>query len=249
MINAVIVDDESKARQTIEEMLKTYCPQVSIIGQADSVENAFEIINHTKPDVVFLDIRMPDGTGFDLLKRFESVWFHFVIITAFEDYAVAAFKYSAIDYILKPIDPSDLYAAVEKLSRTINLEENKKKIDTLLSNVDNPNSKPNKIVLKTSDNIHVVDIQNIVRCESQNNYTQFFFESGKSILISKTLKEFDDMLASSGFIRVHQSHLVNKRFVKQLKRFPQLKLIMFDDSEIPVAVRKKDYIIEQMEGR
>jgi len=239
MFSAVIIDDEARVRETIVHMLSTYCPNINVIGQANSVETGYQLIENLKPEVVFLDIKMHDGTGFDLLKKFKNFTFHFIIITAHEEFAIQAFKFSALDYLLKPIDPTDLLNAVSKLTKIINSEETSMKFDTLLSNFSSNKKDSKKIVLKTIDNVFVVDIKDIVRCESQNNYTVFYLADKTTILVSKTLKEYEDMLASLAFIRCHQTHLVNSAYISKFIKHPNLVLLMVDGVEVPVSVRKK----------
>jgi two-component system LytT family response regulator len=239
MLSAVIIDDEARVRETIVHMLSAYCPNINIIGQANSVETGFQLIENFNPEVVFLDIKMHDGTGFDLLKKFKKFTFHFIIITAHEEYAIQAFKFSALDYILKPIDPAELQNAVSKLTKIINSEETSMKFDTLLSNFSTNRKDSKKIVLKTLDNVFVVDIKDIVRCESQNNYSIFYLVDKTSILVSKTLKEYEDMLSSLSFIRCHQTHLVNASHISKFIKHPNLVLLMADGVEVPVSVRKK----------
>ena len=242
MFTAVVIDDESKVQETICNMLSIYCPNINVIGKADSVESGYRLINELKPEVVFLDIKMPDGTGFDLLKRFPNLNFHFIVISAYEEFAIKAFKYSALDYLLKPIDSTDLINAVEKVTKTISSEETNQKFKTLLSNIDTSEKEIKKIILKTVDSIYVVDIEKIVRCESQNNYTMFYFLDKTKLLVSKTLKEYDELLTPLSFIRCHQSHLVNSKYITKLIKHPNLMIQMIDGSIIPVAVRKKDVV-------
>jgi two-component system LytT family response regulator len=239
MFSAVIIDDEARVRETIQHMLSAYCPDINVIGQANSVASGYDLIENFKPEVVFLDIKMQDGTGFDLLKKFKNFNFHFIIITAHEEFAIQAFKFSALDYILKPIDSADLQSAVSKLTKIINIEETNIKFDTLLSNFDNSKKDLKKLVLKTHDNVFVVDVKDIVRCESQNNYTQFHLVDKTSILVSRTLKEYEEMLSSLSFIRCHQTHLVNALHVVKFVKYPNPTLLMSDGHLIPVSVRKK----------
>lgn len=239
MFSAVIIDDESRVRETIQHLLAAYCPNINVIGQANSVETGFKLIENFKPEVVFLDVKMTDGSGFDLLKRFSNIDFHFIIITAHEEFAIQAFKVSALDYILKPIDPTDLTNAVSKLTKIINSEETNLKFETLLSNINSSKDDSKKIVLKTLDNVFVVEIKNIIRCESQNNYTQFHMIDRTSILVSKTLKEYEVMLESFSFIRCHQTHLVNTSHIAKFIKHPNLSLQMADGYIVPVSVRKK----------
>jgi two-component system LytT family response regulator len=244
MITAVIVDDETRARDTIISMLSIYCNKIKVIGQAWDVESAFKLINDIKPEVVFLDIQMPDGSGFDLLKRFQNIFFKFVIITAFQDYAIRAFKFSAIDFILKPIDPTDLINAVEKLSETIREEEMNHKFKTFIENIQQPDQPPKKLLLKTIESVIVADTESIIRCESQSNYTLFHFSNRPKLIVSRTLKEFEEILSSSGFIRTHQSHLVNIKYITSFTSQPESFVTLTDGNTIPVAVRKRETVEE-----
>jgi two-component system, LytTR family, response regulator len=242
MLSALIIDDEERVREVLIHMLSIYCPNIKVIGQANSVESGHTIIQELKPDVVFLDIRMPDGTGFDLLKKFSQIDFYFIIITAYDEYAIQAFKVSALDYLLKPVDSTDLINAVGKLTKVISSEETHLEIDTLISNIENDKKQIQKIVLKTQESVFVVDINNIIRCESHNNYTLFHLKDKSSILVSKTLKEYEEMLSSLSFIRCHQTHLVNLAYISKLIKYPNTLLLLTDGNMVPVSVRKRDAI-------
>lgn len=248
MITAVIIDDEALARESLLSMLKLFCPSIEVVGQAHDVKSGVKLINDVRPDVAFLDVQMPDGSGFDLLMKFDSISFKFVFITAYQEYAIKAFKFSAIDYILKPVDPTDLINAIEKLSETIREEDTNHKFKTFLDNIKTNKNNPQKILLKTLDALVVADVNSIVRCESQSNYTIFYFTDRPKIMVSKTLKDFDDMLSDSGFFRVHQSHLVNLNFVKKYNRFPESHVVLNNDEHIPVAVRKRDVLKELLKN-
>jgi len=244
MIRTIIIEDEVKARETLANMLGMYCPSVQIIDQADCVEKGIKSIEYHDPELVFLDIQMPDGTGFDLLKKLKTPNFKLVFITAFEEYAIKAFKFSAIDYLLKPIDPEDLVETITKIEHIIEHENNQIKLKALLENIETISSEVKKIVLKTSESIHIVKVKDIVRCESSSNYTQFFFNDGKKILVSKTLKEFDELLSGYGFFRVHQSHLVNTQYIQSFEKGEGGFLVMTDNSKIPVSFRKKESLLK-----
>lgn len=242
MYSALIIDDEAKVRETLHQMLNIYCPNVEVIAEASGVESGYEAIAKYNPDVVFLDVQMYDGTGFDLLTRFESPSFQIIIVTAYCEYAIDAFRYSALDYLLKPIDSTDLIDAVERLSKTVNISENKTKFSALNANLQNPAEKGGKLVLRMLDEVVVVDIDSIVRCEANNNTTIFFFNNSPSIKVSRTLREYEDLLSNKGFFRCHQSHLINKKHLLKVARFPVPTAKMDDGSQIPVSVRKQGLI-------
>lgn len=242
MLKAIVVDDETKAREALISMLNFYCPSVKVIGQAWNVQSAYALINETRPDAVFLDIHMPDGSGFDLLKLFSNISFKYIIVTAYQEHAIRAFKFSAIDFILKPIDPTELELAVEKLSDAIKEEEQNLKLRAFINNINDESHQSQRILLKTSESIEVVELSSIIRCESLNNYTMFYFTNRPKLLVSRTLKEFEELLSDSGFIRTHQSHLVNGSYISTYIQKPESLIVLFDGSKIPVAVRKRDTI-------
>lgn len=243
MIRSIIIEDEKTSRDALKALLARYCGEVEVIGEADGVRKGIQLIKDKNPEVVFLDIQMPDGSGFRLLEEVKDERFEVIFTTAFDQFAIKAIKYSALDYLLKPINPDELVAAVNKLKRQEFRLRAGQHIETLLENIKNPD-KPQKIVLSTAEKLHVVEVQDIVRCESDNYYTRFFFKDGKTILISKTLKENEELLREHRFIRPHKSHLVNLRYVKQYSRSDGGMLILEDGTKVPVSRRKRESITE-----
>ena len=243
MIRAVIIDDEINNQELISNLLKTYADNVQVVGMANSVDTAYKIINEQHPDLIFLDIQMPDGTGFDLLKKFDKINFKIIFVTAHQEYAIEAFKYSALDYILKPLSPSNLLAAVKKMEDAISSEELNLKLKTLLNNIAEPAKNKKKIVLKTMERIYSVDLDDIIRFESDGGYTKVYLADGKRIMVSKTMKEFDDLLMDTGFLRVHHSHLINMNHLFCFEK-AEGHVVMKDDSIVPVSNRKKDHLME-----
>lgn len=244
MIRTIIIDDEVKARETIHNMLNAYCSDIEVIGTAGSVREGVELLEAESPDLVFLDIKMGDGTGFDLLKRLKKVNFFLIFITAFEEFAIRAIKFSALDYILKPLDPDELISAVNKAKQAIDRDNISIRLQALYDNLDVLNNRSKKIVLKTSDSVHIVGIEEIVRCESQKNYTHFYMVEGEVITVSKTLKEFSELLVEFGFYRIHQSHLVNLMHVKRYDKAEGGNLVMGNDDVVPVSYRKKEELMK-----
>ena len=242
-MRTVIIDDEENARQTISKMISQECEDVQIVAEAGDIENGLSILSKHQPEVVLLDIQLPDGTGFDLLERLDSYDFKLIFITAFEEYAVKAFKFSAIDYLLKPFDPEEVKKALKKAKEVMDKEETRLKLNAFLSNIDNISKEVKKIVLKTSDSIHLVNVQDIIRCQSDCNYTYFYLYGGKKMIVSRTLKEFDSMLTPYGFFRVHQSHLVNLNYMDFFNKENE-KIVLKDGSSVPVSYRKKDQLIK-----
>lgn len=242
-ISAVIVDDEINNQELVSNLLNAFCKEVNVIGVAKSVQDAYNLINQNKPELVFLDIEMPDGTGFDLLRLFPNIDFKVIFITAHQEFAIEAFKFSAIDYILKPLSPANLTLAVKKALDAINSDDLTEKYQTLLNNVAEPLKQKRKIVLKTMERIYSVDISDIIRMESDGNYTKVFLRDGKRIMVSKTMKEFDELLTDAGFVRVHHSHLINMNHLFFFEK-SEGHLVMKDNSIVPVSNRKKDQLLE-----
>ncbi len=244
MISIVVIDDEPRARETIINLLKISPVELTLAGEADSVQSGYETINLTSPDLVLLDINLPDGSGFDLLKMFEQISFRVIFVTAHNEYAIRAFKYSAVDYIMKPITAGELFRALEKTKAIIDKEETAVKLSTLLQNLE----KLKKIVLKTAESIHIVNVSEIIRCEADVNYTTFYLSNGKKLLVSKPLKEYDRLLAPAGFFRTHQSHLVNLDHMLRYEKTEGGYLVMDDNSTVPVSTRKKEELFRLFEN-
>lgn len=242
MIRSVIIDDEEKGRNTLRNFLTKYCNNVSVVAEGDCVKSGLEKISMHNPDLVFLDIQMPDGTGFNLLEQIPEINFKVIFVTAYDQYALKAFKFSAIDYLLKPIDPEKLIEAVKKISDIEDVKSINKKLEVLIGN----NNRFEKIALPSIEGIHLVKIKDIIRCESESNYTNIFLSTGKKILVTKTLKEYDEMLTPMHFYRVHQSHLINLSYVEKYHKGEGGFVIMEDGSEIEVARRRKEGFLSEL---
>jgi len=240
MIRTIVIDDEVQARETILNMLASYCPDVEVVATAGSVKEGIKTLKEIKTDLLLLDIKMADGTGFDLLKKLDNLDFRLIFITAFEEFAIRAIKFSAIDYILKPFDPDELINAIQKAGSLIQKDQLSLRLGALYENLDLINTSQKKIVLKTTDSVHIVKLNEIIRCESEKNYTHFYTIQSDKITVSRTLKEYNELLSEYNFYRVHQSHLVNLDHVKRYEKMGGGKLIMDDDSEVPVSFRKKE---------
>lgn len=245
MIKAIIIDDIEQARITFKKDLEIYAPDVEVIAEASGVVEGAKLLKHTKPDVLFLDIQMQDGSGFDLLDVLNEIPFKIIFITASDAHAIKAFRYAAIDYLMKPVDPDELMSALDKFrSHRINENEKYQLLNDSLKNHSKPNE---RLALHSQDKIHIVNINEILRCESNVNYTEFYFTNAKKMLVSKTLKEFEDLLMDSGFYRVHQSHLVNTKCIREYVKTEGGHLIMNDGSMIPVSTRKKPEVMKMLE--
>jgi len=244
MITAAIIDDEVHVRETIIHMLSAYCPNVKVVGQASSIESGYKLIKVQKPNVVFLDVKLHDGTGYELIKMFTKVDFLIIVVTAYEEYAIQAFKANALDYILKPVDPSDLINAVKKASTALKEDETKNQLDRKVETIEDKKHDAKKVVLKTIDNVFVIEVDEIIRCESDNNSTLFYLKSGSTIKVSKTLKEYEETLLPFSFIRCHQTHLVNPNFILKFEKHPNPILELNNGDKIPVSFRKKEIVEE-----
>jgi two-component system LytT family response regulator len=242
MIHAVIIDDEKTSREALKGLLSTYYDELKIIGEADCCKSGIELINKLKPQIVFLDIQMPDGSGFRLLEGFIEPDFHVIFTTAFDQYAIKAIRFSALDYLLKPIDPAELKSAVIKAVEKCRVHSDPTQVKVLMENIQN-NNEPKKIVLSTYDGLHVRKVSDIIRCESDDYYTRFFFTDKTKIMLSKTLKDVEEMLHGLGFIRTHKSHLINISFIKSFIKTDGGYLLLNNGEKIPVSRRKKESIL------
>lgn len=240
MLRALVIDDIEKIRKENISIIKSTCPNVSIIGQADSVETGIKLIKQLSPDLVFLDVEMPDGTGFDLLQKLSPISFKVIFITGYEDFAIKAFRFSAIDYLLKPLNGKELVEAVKKAEDSMSKEIFDLKLHNLFSNLERPKNLQ-KLILKTADKIYSINIQDIVNCESDKNYTTFHFINSPKLVVSTNLKEYETLLAPHNFFRTHKSHLINMAYFDHLiKSDGGNTIIMKNKAIIPLSVRKKE---------
>lgn len=246
-MRVIIIDDEERARKSVIDLLKISNTNIEIVAEAASVKTGLDAIHQFQPDLILLDINMPDGTGFDLLKRIESISFKIIFITAYEEFAVQAFEFSAIDYLLKPIDPIKLIEAIEKARQAVEHQNLGMKLNALFANLDGSNTESKKLVLKTAENIYIISTADIIRCESDCGYTQFFIMDGKKILVSRNLKDYEAMLNGFGFYRIHQSHLINLKYIDHYSKLDGGAVVMKDKANIPVARRKKEDFLKLLE--
>jgi two-component system LytT family response regulator len=242
MIKAVIIDDEKDGRDSLKKMLERFCENVSVIATADTAESALSVIKELQPDVIFLDIEMPGESGFDMLRKIPQPSFKIIFVTAHSHYAIKAFKFSAVDYLLKPIDIDDLVESVNKVEREINLPQDLKPDDQygLRKNIQD------KIGLPVQEGIIYSALSDILRFEGDGSYTSVCMADGKKILVSRNIKEYEDMLSSRNFFRCHISHLVNLSHVRSFNRRDGYYAEMSDGKKIIIARRKKEEFIERM---
>jgi two-component system, LytTR family, response regulator len=245
-LKTIIVDDEPNAVEFIFSIIGEYCPGLEVVGKAFNMAEGVEKIQQLKPDLIFLDVEMPNGTGFDLLSRFPEKDFDVIFITAFNHYAIKAIKFSAVDYILKPINVSEFIEAVAKViekrsEQNLNGNENLK---ILLENL--KSSHPSRLAIPTSDGMEYLNPKDIIRIEADRSYSWFYLAGNRKILVSKHLKEFQDLLNDRYFFRSHNSHLINLRFVKKYVRKDGGYIEMQDGAEIPISRTRKDLFLIHM---
>ncbi|MEJ5994550.1 LytTR family DNA-binding domain-containing protein [Pedobacter sp. Du54] len=247
-MRAIIVDDEVANVQILAILLAKYCPQVKIVATAIHLNEAISIIGLHKPDLLFLDIQMGKMSGFDLLNQLHDKSFEVVFVTAYDNYGIQAVKFAALDYLLKPVNPDELIAAVTKAEvRVLNKIQNEQ-LNFLLQQIKSPEKSIQKIALPQHNEIRYISINSIMRCEADNTYTYFYLNNGDKILISKPLKEYADLLKPQGFLRSHQSHLVNPSFVKSWLKEDGGVLLMNNGDKIPVSKANRERV-KQFLGR
>ena len=246
-MKVLIIDDEAQQRSLTREFLETYCPTVTVVAEAGSLKAGIEAVRKYSPDLLLLDIDLGDGTGFDLLQKIKHIDFQVIFITAYNDFALKAFKFSALDYLLKPLDPEELISAVQKAQQQHTTNQQQAQLAVLFSQIQQGDTLK-KIVLKDSENVYVVEIANIIRLEAEKNYTIFFLADRQQLVISKTMKEYEQLLENKGFFRCHQSHLVNLSYLARLDKRDGGMLVMKDQSTVPLATRRKDELMKLLEG-
>lgn len=249
MMTAVIIDDEEKIRSTIKNIISVHDIPLTILGEADNKNDGAELVLEVDPDVILLDVMLGEETSFDMLRIIGELKSKVIFISGFEQYALEAFKFSAVDYILKPVDPEELESAIEKVEQQLKTEDASLKLDVLLNNLVDQKSQERKIVLQTVEKTYVVQIQDILRCESNNNYTRFYLKSGEKLFISKPIKHYDELLENYNFFRVHKSHLVNMEFVQGVIKKDNGFVELISGDVVPISSRKRDKtlaIISQM---
>jgi two-component system, LytTR family, response regulator len=244
-MKAIIVDDEKDSREILANYLKKYCPDVTVCGFGESVATGLEAIRQHQPDIVFLDIEMPYGNGFDLLDKADEINFETVFVTAFGNYAIQALNQSAAYYLLKPIDIDELIKAVEKIKNERRSENYLQHSRVLLDNI--KSNAPQKIMLPTMEGFEIVSINTIIHCEAVDNFTRFHFEIGQPLLICRTLKYFEEVLKDHGFLRIHRSYLINPQFVVRYSKGKGGYVTMKNQQELEISPTKKKEFLELFE--
>lgn len=249
-IKAIIIDDEKSARETLSGLLSLYCEEVSVIAEAASISTGIDVIQKNQADLVFLDIKMSGGTGFDILEKLKEINFDIIFTTAYDRYALKAIKFSALDYLLKPINPDELIAAIAKVKKRKGIHQDQyvQNLRGLNEQLKNPGVKLHRIALSTSSGLVMVEIKDIIRCEGYKNYTTFYLADHQKIVVSKTLKEYENLLDPDDFMRIFQSHLVNLNYVKRYIRGLKGQVEMADGSILPISREKKIKLLEKLKG-
>lgn len=246
MIKTVIIEDEQKSREMLAGIIQKNCPQLNIVGLAKNVNEGVEVIKKENPELVFLDISMPDGSGFDLLEKVQGQKFELIFATASDQHAIRAIKYSACDYLLKPIDIEELKNAVEKVAQKKNASPNMENLNFLIQQLKKSDDSFQKITLPTGNAYEIVNIKDIIRCEADGSYTTFFLTDKRKLMISAGLKHYEELLPESDFIRVHHHHLINMNHVVRFLKEDGGYAVMSDGTKIEISRRKKDTFMDKL---
>ncbi|GAB3426967.1 LytR/AlgR family response regulator transcription factor [Niabella aquatica] len=242
MINAIIVEDELLNRNNLQQLIQKYCSEVFVVDTAESADEAIQLVNRHHPQLVFLDIQMPGKDGFEMLREFEKIDFEIIFVTAYSEYGIQAIKFSAIDYLLKPIDINELKSAVNKAIERIKQKSENQNLQNLLHYLKFSDKADHRIAITSLKEMRLVRVTDIVRCESENSYTFFYLENEERILSTSPILYYEELLSGYGFLRCHQSHLVNKKYVKSFIKNDGYFLLTNDDIMIPVSRQKKNTI-------
>lgn len=246
-MKAILIDDEISNLENLRTLLEKHCPQVTIMATAQNVNDAVNAIEKYLPHLVFLDIQMGEQTGFDVLKLLPKRNFEVIFVTAYDQYGIQAVKFAALDYLLKPIDIDELLNAVNKAEQKLATQIQNVQLDFLLQQIKKPETTVSKIALPMQSEIRYVTLSDIIRCEADNSYTFFFLANGEKILVSKSLKEYADLLTPNGFLRTHQSHLVNPKYVKSWLKEDGGILLLTTGEKIPVSKPNKETVKQALQ--
>ncbi len=247
MIRAVIIDDEPAMQEVSSFLLSEYFPEIEQVGIAGSVKSGIDLIKNQDPDLVLLDIELTDGNSFQILQKLKPYSFKVVFITGHNSYAIKAIKFSALDYILKPVNETEFQQAIQNAVEQINTGSDSSIQTEVLMTSYKKETQSKKLVLKTSESLHIIDISDILFCRSDNSYTTFYLINNEEIIVSKSIKEYSELLTEYGFFRPHQSFLVNLNHVKKIDKLDGGFIIMKNKKEIPVSTRQKKYLINLLE--
>jgi two-component system LytT family response regulator len=246
-IKAILIDDELNSLQNLQQKLEEFCPDVNIIAISQKPEEGLLLLKQHQPDVVFLDIEMPRMSGFRMLEELGEYDFDIIFTTAYNHYSIDAIRISAFDYLVKPIGIEDLQQAVERLSK-MRSKQTKEKIDILKKSLSDNRSQEDKIAISTSEGIEFIPIKNIIHIESKSNYSKIYLPENKTIMVTKILKDFEEMLLPYNFYRVHNSHLINLNYIKKYIRSQGGHVMLQDGTVIDISRRKKDEFLKLIGG-
>jgi two-component system LytT family response regulator len=246
MIKAIIIDDEMHCRKTLSILLKEYCPDVQVIDQCENGEDGVEAIKKSKPDLVFLDIEMPRMNGFEMLEQFSEIPFAVIFTTGYDQYAIKAFRFSALDYLLKPIDHEELKKAVLKVSKHI-LYPLPQQLEILLQKIHHQPAAINKIALPTMEGLQMIPVDSIISCASDRNYTAVLLKGKQKIIVSRILKDIEEMLEEYSFLRVHHSYIVNLNEISKYIKGEGGYLVMSDGSSVDVSRSRKEILLQKLQ--
>jgi len=245
MYQTIIIDDDQLARRGLRRIIDQNFREIEVVGEADSVSSGLELISKIEPELVFLDIEMPDGTGFSLLERLTSINFKVVFTTSYSDYAITAFKYSAFDYIVKPVLIENVRSTINRINEIPVLRE-KHRVEVLKKNLNAEVGADQTIALPDMNGFTIVKVSEIIRCEGERNYSKVFFADGSSVLVSRTLLDFDNLLVSHGFFRIHRSHLINLKNVNRYLKTDGGMVEMKDKTQLPISPKFKDDFLNRL---
>jgi two-component system, LytTR family, response regulator len=245
MVKALLIDDEERATDALRLMIEKFIPEISQVAVCNDARNAAEMIHHFQPSLVFLDVRMPHLTGFDILNQVQAKQFKVIFTTAYNEFAVKAIRFSAFDYLLKPIDVEELIAAVKRfLQSSENYTQQQALLQNIMYNMQVPGQDELRLALPTREGVHFITANEIIRCEALGNYTKFYTLNNKQFIISKTLGEYEELLAPYGFIRTHKSHLVNRAFISFIDH--EGFIILKDSTKVEVSRRRKEEVLDAL---
>ena len=243
MLKAVVIEDEPKTREAITNIINRLCNGIEVVATGHNIKTGIDAIYTARPDILLIDVELSDGNAFDILRHVFNIDFQIIFVTAHEGYALKAIKFNAFDYILKPFSVEELTTAVNNATKEVNRKKSEMYIESLLNSIDTRENK--RIVLKTAEEIHLINISDIISCEADSSYTHFYLKDGTQLTVSMHLKEYEELLKDYRFFRVHHSHLVNLNEVRKFHRTNNAYVLMSNDKKIPVSSRKKERLLEQ----
>lgn len=248
MIRSILIDDEKHCRDSLSVTLKNHFPEIDLVAACTNIIEGQAAIEQLKPELVFLDVEIPPSTGFDLLQKLNAVSFEIIFTTAFDKYAVRAIKASALDFLLKPVGKEELGLAIERFKQKKSKNDSRQQMETLFANIRQLREPLKKIMLPSQNGFEYANVKDIIRLQSDSNYTTFYFTDKRKIVVSRTIKDYEDMLTGHDFFRVHQSHIINIQYIKTYVKGEGGIVIMQDGSEIDVSRRRKEEFLKALEN-